>query len=164
MNLQIPADFIVRRARVSWREVQFGLEQHLMNVHAAIEFAIEEVGKLDEPSSLLLELAGSDASDPIADLVAKLAASEPSVDEPVMRDKWLYLTLAWLYERREALTNPLELLEEVYTDFGYPSEMAAFIRYMPMQGPDLGSVDANERRMITNWKTYVDAAQAKYRS
>ena len=88
-------------------EIRYRLESHLMNAQAAIECAIDEVGKVDEPSSSVVELAGSDASDSVADLVAKLAACEPRISEVAMRDKWLYLTLAWLYERREALTDPL---------------------------------------------------------
>jgi hypothetical protein len=40
--------------------------------------------------------------------------------------------------------------------------MALFTGYMPMQGSDLGSRATNERRLIANWKAYVDAAQARH--
>ena len=82
--------------------------------------------------------------------------------EAELRDKWLYLVLAWLYEQRGAVPDPLQTVEEVYADFGYPEEIAGLIRYMPMDGPDLGSREANERRLFERWRQYLDSAAAKH--
>ena len=162
LKLRIPADFLLEHARMGWRELERGLANGLIDAAAVIECAIDEVGRVAEPTKEVIELAGSDDSDSIAELVAALAASEPSVSEASIQKKWLYLTLAWLYERRDAIADPLQIVEEVYEQFGHPAEMASFIRYMPMVGPDLGSREANEHRMISRWKEYVDAARERY--
>lgn len=73
-----------------------------------------------------------------------------------MEAKWLYLVLDWLYQHRADLADPLQTVEEVYADFGYPECLSSFVRYMPMQGPDLGSRAANEARLFERWKSYLD--------
>jgi hypothetical protein len=70
--------------------------------------------------------------------------------------------LAWFYEHRAEVPDPLQRVEEVYADFGYPEQLAKFVRYMPMEGPDLGSREANERRLFERWKRYVDDVASKY--
>jgi hypothetical protein len=72
------------------------------------------------------------------------------------------LVLAWIYEHRGAFLDPLQTVEEVYADFGYPERIAGFVRYMPMDGPDLGSREANEQRLMERWKEYLDATAPTY--
>jgi hypothetical protein len=73
-----------------------------------------------------------------------------------LREAWLDVVLAWLYDHRAELEDPLEMVEAVYADFGYPAQIASFVRCMPMQGPDLGSPAANEQRLFERWKRYLD--------
>jgi len=44
--------------------------------------------------------------------------------------------------------DKLDAIEEVYSSFDYPEELTGMVRYMPMQGTDLGSREANEGRML----------------
>lgn len=55
------------------------------------------------------------------------------------------------------------MVEEIYADFGYPPELAAFVRYMPMVGPDLGTTTLNEARMYERWQAYLDSAARRFR-
>lgn len=72
------------------------------------------------------------------------------------------LVLAWIYENREGVADPLGIVEEIYADFDYPGEVAPFVRYMPMSGPDLCSREKNEERMYGNWKAYLLEAGRHY--
>ena len=162
IKLSIPAPFIMARAHLSWRELKFGLSNELLVSQAVVDFAVEQVTRLECPSPALLDLAGSSRSDAIRELVEQLAAGEPEPVENEPLEKWLYLTLAWLYEKRAALPDPLQTVEEVYADFGYPEAIAGFVRYMPMDGPDLGSREANETRLMDRWKEYLDSMSARY--
>jgi hypothetical protein len=165
IKLKIPAGFIVARAQMSWRELLFGLVNQLLDPQVAIDFAIEEVSRLQRPSSEVIDLAGASRTEPLLDLVERLAAAEPEQPEDELRNKWLYLTLAWLYEQRENLPDPLQTIEVVYADFGYPKAIAGFVRYMPkpMDEPDLGSREANEHRLLARWRQYVDSMAKRYR-
>lgn len=162
IKLKIPATFIMPRTRMSWRELQFGMENELLDQQAPIDFAIEELTRLEQPPGALLDLATSHRNDPIRDFVDKLAAEKPEHTEAGLMGKWLYLTLAWLYEQRDTTTDPLQAVEKVYADFGYPEEIAGFVRYMPMDGPDLGSREANERRLLERWRQYLESTASRY--
>jgi len=162
IKLKIPATFIRDRASMSWREVRFGLVNELLDPLAAVSLAEEQVARLEHPSAALLDLAGADRNEPAQELVDQLADGEPQSAENEIRDKWLYLVLAWIYEHRDECPDPLQTVEEVYADFGYPEQVGGFIRYMPMDGPDLGSKDANERRLFERWKRYLDETALAY--
>lgn len=143
---------------MSWREVRFGLVNELLDPEVPVELAIDQVVEIAEPSAPLLELAGAGKNEPTLEVVEQLAEGEPQRPENEIRDKWLYLVLAWIYEHRDEVPDPLQRVEEVYADFGHPERIAKFVRYMPMDGPDLGSRQANERRLFEQWKRYLDEA------
>jgi len=149
---------------MGWRDVHFGLTNDLLDREAAIEMALAELGKREAPSNALIELAAADKNEPISELVEQLSENEPSRSDEETRAKWLYLVLAWLYERRNETDDPLQRVEEVHADFGYPEEIVSFVRYMPMQGVDLGNREANERRLFERWKSYLDDTSARYAS
>ena len=162
VRLRIPYGFIRDRARMSWREVRFGLVSELLDPEAPIKLATEQAAELEHPSADLVDLAGADKNEPTLELVERLADGEPQRLDSDIRDKWLYLVLAWTYEDRDGYLDPLQRVEEVYADFGYPEQIAKFGRYMPMDGPDLGSRDANERRLFQRWKCYIDETAPSY--
>lgn len=161
IKLKIPATFASGKAVLSWRDLRFGIVCELLDPQAAIEFAIEQLGSEDEPAPALLELASAGRGEPVMPWVDQLAAAEAPCDEVLIRDKWLHIVLAWLYEHRAELSDPLQTVEEVYADFDYPEQIASFVRYMPMQGPDLGSRLANERRLFERWKVFVENWRTK---
>ena len=155
VQLRIPLDFVRKRARIGWCDIKFGLANHLLDPQAPSIFAVDQVRELEEPPPAILELAESGEDGRTMELVELAAEGEKDCD-PKLRDKWLYIVLAWLYEQRHVDSDPLQRVEEVYADFGYPSRIAGFVRYMPMVGADLGSKEANEQRMLNRWKQYLD--------
>jgi hypothetical protein len=162
IKLEIPASFVEGRTALSWREVRFGIENELLDPHAAVDIAVQQCAERDRPSTNLLELAAAREEEPTAELIDQLAESEASQPPAEIRRKWLYLVLAWTYEHRSEYRDPLGRVEEVYADFGYPEELAPFVRYMPLDAPDLGSREANEGRLLTRWKEYLDYASKCY--
>ena len=162
VKLRIPYAYLRHRARFDWRELRFGLVNELLDPMAPIELAMEQVVELDHPSPALLELAGLVRHEPAGPLVDQLAESEHQRAEDQIRDKWLYVVLAWIYDHRDEFPDPLQAVETVYADFGYPPRIADFVRYMPMIGPDLGSPMANQRRIYERWKRFIDEAGRVY--
>jgi len=163
IRLSIPYRFIHERTPMSWRDIRFGLKNELLDPHAAVEMAVEQLGEREDPTGALIKLAWPDNYDPVELLVEELAEAEPPASEEEIRKKWLYLVLAWIYEHRDEDPDPLQRVEEVYADFDYPEEIASFVGYMPMTGPPLGSKEAAIRRMFQRWKLYIDDAARLYR-
>lgn len=158
IKLLMPASFVRERTQLTWREAHFGLANDLLDPPAAAEFAEEQVDVATEPSAALLQLAGASGQEGWVALVVRLAEAEAPRSEEEIRSKWRYLVLARIHEHRDQSPNPLRSVEEVYPDFGYPERIAKFVRYMPMSGPDLGSPEANERRLFERYQAYLDDA------
>ncbi len=159
---KIPFEFIRPRVRLLWADIAYGLEHQLIAPNVAIEKAKERMSESDSASAQEIELAGLSPNESIAYLLRQLVSGERAPSSESVRAKWLYLVLAWLLASRDSVTDPLALVEEIYTAFDYPREMEPFVRYMPMIGPDLGSRQANEERMYLRWKEYIDVASKRY--
>ena len=162
--LPVPYSFVRERVRLNWSEVQLGLLRGYLEPRGSIDLAVEMAGLLDKPSESISALAGISIRDPTfcqqaLDIVNQLAERERETDKENREAVWLYLLLAWLYEQRDLDSDPLQLVEIVYADFDYPEEMAHFVGYMPMVGPDLGSVEANTQRAFSRWKQFVIAKE-----
>jgi hypothetical protein len=102
-------------------------------------------------NDLLLSLSTSSSDDEMMAIVSFLSSTESSSSE----DRILYLVVAYLRHCETDKERILDLMEEVYADFDYPNCIANTIRYMPMNGPDLGSKEANEDRLLANIDKYL---------
>jgi hypothetical protein len=160
IKLSIPPAFIRERARLTWREILFGIENELLAPGAAVDFAGDDLAH-DNPPEALVELADLSNGEPTRALVEQLANAAREQEEEEIRSKWLYLVLAWIFDHKESFPDPLQTVEEVYADFGYPERVADLVRYMPTDEPDLGSRELNERRLYEKWKRYLDDEGAK---
>jgi hypothetical protein len=140
----------------------FGLEQELLDPAASIELAADHLGKDTNADPLLVELAGLSKFEPTRPYVEKLAARERESGSNDIRDKWLYVVLAWILEHRDSYVDPLQIVEYVYADFDYPPQIAGLVRYMPSDEVDLGSRERNEERIYENWKAFVDGSAATH--
>jgi hypothetical protein len=158
----IPQVFIDARTRLTWREILYGIDSDLLAPGAAIDFAVDKIASQDASFSTLVELAGTSSGESTRALVEQLASAEPQQDANEIRDKWLYLVLAWIFEHRASYPDPLQSVDEVYADFGYPTRIASFVRYMPSDEPDLGSLELNEKRLYDKWKHYLDEVSVEY--
>ena len=161
MTTKIPYDFLCQRVNLSWHDIQFGIEHQLISPQVAIDKAMNRLNESGDTSPDVVELASHSEADPVLELVRRLSASESATSHDV-QTKWLYLILAWLFENQTSVKDPLGIVEEVYTDFGYPREIASFVRYMPMVGPDLGSREQNEARLYARWENYLDEARKRF--
>lgn len=159
---KIPYDFLRQRVNLSWPEIKYGVDHQLIAPKVAIDKATDRLCGSADASEDEVELAGRSESDSILELVSRLADSENASAEESVRAKWLYLVLAWLFENRGSVSDPLGMVEEVYSDFDYPREVAAFVRSMPMVGPDLGNREQNEARLYDYWKRYLDDAGKRF--
>jgi hypothetical protein len=87
LKTAIPFAFIKPNARLTWRDVLFGMEEELLAPGAAVDFAVEEVMASDKPSEAALELAGSGRVEPTKSLVERLASAEPRQDAASSAEK-----------------------------------------------------------------------------
>lgn len=161
VRVMIPYEFVRSRTSVSWREVLFGLEEELLEPIAPEKRAIEAL-QGESSDANLVELAdSSDRQDP-RELVERLAAGEQEQSLEEIRAKWLWLVLSWIFAHRDQYEDPLRKVEEVYADFGYPEQIAGFVRYMPSDVSSLAGREANEAWLYEKWRNYIEEGARLY--
>lgn len=156
----VPYSFIRQRTRLSWRDVKFGIEEGILQPKDAIDVAMD-VMEHGAETEQVLALASSSPEDSLLGLVSQIAEQEKPPDLSIMRRKWAFLLLAWLYEHRARFSDPLDMVGKLYADLDYPEQVAPFVRYMPTDEPDLGSKDLNEQRLFQKWADYLQK-EARY--
>jgi len=147
---------------LKWREIKFGLDHQFIKPKVALEKADDDL-TLGNVSKDILALADLKDSESSINFVTNLAKNEQPCTDQDIRQKWIYLILAWLFENRIQFVDPLTMVEEIYALFDYPREMEPFIRYMPMQGTNLGNKEQNEARMFEHWGNYLSRMSENFK-
>lgn len=155
LNILIPYEYASEIVRLNWSDILFAIEQKFMTPDTAIDHAIAEVERVDNPSNAVVELACLLKGEPVHPYIGELANEEGIPNNNSAREKFLYLALKWVYDHKELYAEPLEAVEYIYADFNYPDEIANFIRYMPSEQPPLGSAELNLERLYRNWSDYL---------
>jgi len=157
---KIAPRFVTERARLSPAEVLHGYRAGWIDDRAVVEIALDAL-KTGRPLSaeeeeLALLLPGDETRVPeILDRIE--AKHQPDAEAAAV---WRFLALACLWEKRDSFPDPLEVVEMLFADFDYPSEMEPFVRLMPAPpGAEPGSHGIENR-----WQSYLSERAAFYRS
>lgn len=136
---------------LSWADVLEAYRRKLLSPTFAQEMATHKLNV--HSGELLSKLASSDNFNDAQPIVLCLAEECGSLPE---NERILKLVLAYLRKIETGRDRLLDCIEEVYADFDHPDCIAGAVRYMPMQGVDLGSIEANEDRLIANLDGYLE--------
>lgn len=166
MLITIPYSFLRERLRLSWRDALWGYEHQIIGWSDVVDLAIERLSA-GSNVSLEIELASLTKMETyqVGDLVRKLANTSPEENEVLTRRKWLYLQLAWLFENKESVPDPLGKVEIIYANFDYPPEIEGFVRYMPITNGYDSSAHTkteNENRLYGKWLEYLYTAESEF--
>lgn len=156
---QIPLSFILGLTHLSWDEAAWGYRNQYIEGSDIVDLACYRLAE-GEPEPAVAELAGilEFENFKVGETLNSLAGKMP-VNENSIKSKWLYLRLAWAYENRELSSDPLGVVEEIYSDFDYPEEVAQFVRYMPVTDgfdPSAHSAEENHSRLLSKWRGYIE--------
>jgi len=155
----LPLEFILSRVSLTRADVQVGLFRKLL---AKEDVAVlVERGILDE---------GEQSPDLENELVAILPPNWAAIGDPseypqhaapeqrLAEEKWVYLQLAWLWDHQAESSNPLDEIALLYDDFGYPTEIAHLVRWMPARpGRPVG-----EPALMNSWSEYLGDCGARF--
>jgi len=159
LNAPIPYDYIRTKTVLTWPEALWGYERQMIGWHTLVALAEDALAN-GSGNTLEVEMAGLTKSEAqrAGELARELAGQQDVSDSEESPRKWLYLALAWIYENRDAVTDPLGHVERIYADFEYPEEMSGFVRYMPPDDgydPTRHSLEENEKRLLDRWREYL---------
>lgn len=161
----IPFSFVRDRLGLTWADVAWGSQRGWLDAAGVVEYAVAQLAGDDDASPALVELAGLTRSEfaKMPFLLEKVVGEAGPETNPDSESKWLYLVLAWIYDRRAELSDPLGVVEQLYADFGYPAELRGFVRYMPPEDhyePKAHTHAENIARLFSKWEEYLDSFAA----
>jgi hypothetical protein len=119
----------------SWGAVSFGFSKGFLNARQVRQVAaiIAEGSPSFADDARVIQLLEAGESDPILHLLDSLTADASPTAEGVT-DFWAGVTLVVLGSNINLVTDPLGVIEAMYSELDYPKLMAQFVRYMPHEG------------------------------
>jgi len=164
LEISVAYDIVSKQVKLTWKDILYGIEKKYLPPDAAIEHAITEVSYNDDFPQQVMDLASlhKSESESVYPFLTELANQVTDENYEIMIEKWLYLLLEWVYEHRNSYSEPLSIVEQLYADFDYPQLITTFVRYMPSDEPDLGSLELNESRLYKKWKSYLDSQKERF--
>lgn len=149
--IRIPTDFLNRlHEPLDWVDLRFAYDRQIVGAKALIDKACRVLSETVSDDEALLAVASANESDRLEPWLNQLAPLNGAESE---QDHKRALILAAFINESD-IADKLSAVEEVYSSFDYPDELAEFVRYMPMKGPDLGSKQANEERMLESLREF----------
>jgi hypothetical protein len=157
--IPVATEFVLHVVRVGWPEIVWAYEMHIIGWRNLTEFAKAGVDGIvvDNALSQLANLTKEEASN-AGDLARSLAAARVPIPEVTIKKKWLYVLLRWLHERKQEFPDPLGLVEQIYTDFGYPEEIEGLVRWMPSAEP-VQDREEGLARIEQKWMSYLERSE-----
>jgi hypothetical protein len=155
----VPFEFVEKEAPLTWADLLWGYRRSFLSWRDLVHAAEKKVAE-GSSNDLEIELASVDKESvwKVSELAERLAAKDDGTQNQ-SKMKWLFLVLAWLFEKRFELDDPLGKVEEIYADFDYPSEIESFVRYMPPTdgyAPQEHSKEENYTRLIRKWGEFLE--------
>lgn len=144
MKFSLPATFVVSRVRLDPGELAYGYGNAWLDEAATVGVA-EDLVATGAASAPIEELASVFRGElwRVQQVVDEIEIDPDSEPGRV----WLYLALVWLHDHKDEYADPLQMIEMLYSDFGYPTEIEGLVRFMPLPPGDLTGVEAVEKAL-----------------
>jgi hypothetical protein len=162
LRFTIPVSFVWSLRPLTWREVAMAVDRRWLRPGDAIECAVRRLETTAAPATMEIDLATRRPDEPVFELVHRLAAAEAPQDDDRIAAWWMRVLLRWVYHRRAVVKDPLDLVEEIWCEFGHPAELEPFIRYMPTRNPVAvkgRTVAENLAVLRGEWELYMQALE-----
>lgn len=153
---------------LDWAIVYYGINNEILSINTAQEFACRKL-EHDEPmSEEELELSwNSNNHLDVLELIEKILDIQGNVDEIIekAKDKIRIAIIIYLRDTEKDATRLLEQMDIIYADFGYPVDMENFISYMPNNDeyiPSNHTFEDNRNYLLSKLDDFIDKKIEEY--
>ncbi len=147
---KLTGDFVVRMMKVGWKDLAWAAHNHWLDVGSLVALA-DRIAETDEDLRVSIACASLNEDGALGEILERQAASDDTPDAAV-RARWMRVAVAWVYQNRAILGDPLAVIEEIWEAFDHPKELNGLIRWMPVSTEG----GAGEEEMIKHLIAYVD--------
>lgn len=134
-------------------ELREGLRGGWLDERGVVAVALNELTLgADDPTVVELGCLLSDELDRVREILVvpdRDHSEDREMDAPSR--VWQFALLQAVYAQRAGVADPLGRVEELYAAFGYPPEMASFVRYMPLSTGD----EPGESALMERWARFL---------
>lgn len=119
---------------LSWSFVAYGVIHGFIGTEVAVSFCLDEIsrkGASDDNDIALLYSSDND-SERLELIRSRVPADNHDVN--TVSHQWMRVLLWMCCQKVGDVDSLLDCVELIYAEFGYPKEIAPFIRYMPNCG------------------------------
>ena len=146
---------------LSWESIFCGIEKELLSPDIAVEYANYSAENSLEVSAEIIELMILDIAekDIVLSIISNFAPKTKKCLNNCLR-KLRYVILLELWQAENDKRKLSSILDKVYADFDYPSEMDSFVSYMPVKDEydvSLHSEEENIAHLIKNFESFMQS-------
>ncbi|PXZ01426.1 DUF2247 family protein [Gilliamella apicola] len=159
MNYKITKNDI----KLNWHDLLWGYEHHFLGWKDVVNYANKKIIEESNYDESVIELSMIDKTTTFK--IEKLLKNIVKEERFYHTDKWLYIILLDLFNKRDELDDPLGKVEEIYENFDYPEEIESFVRYMPNTDdydPSKHTYEENINRLYSKWENYLISKKEKF--
>jgi hypothetical protein len=143
---KLTKEFIEKKIKVNWRDLAWALSNHWLDVGVIADLA-EGIAVKDENLRSSLAIAGINGDAKTLKVLINQQLQNYTAPDETVRERWMLLAVAWLYQNRHAFDDPWLALEELWEAFDHPAALNGLIRWMPAApGMKIG-----EEAMLKRW-------------
>lgn len=153
-GIKIPFTYLYKNITPDWDDIIFGVKNEYLDLDSIGEYAVKLLEQGEDLAPDLLELIWANDGDLDEFMYNYLIKN--SVGNEATKEKHLYVFLKWLWDTKEKYIDPLEIIEYIYAGFGYPAEIAKFVKYMPMVHEKMPTREMNLKKLYDEWGNYLE--------
>ncbi|MET8139121.1 DUF2247 family protein [Sphaerisporangium sp. NPDC005288] len=160
VRFAIPAGFISARVVLTDEELVCGYRRGWLSPAALAELARDVSADLPglPTEEEMLYLLPSEVEEKVRTVIS--ARDDVDCADPEIGKVWRYLALAQLHQRQGTISGFWDVIEMMWSDFGYPEEMEPFIYHIP---PPPGE-EFGEPAMLRRLESYLSERADWYRT
>lgn len=167
LSMVFAYEYVINLVPLNWNDILFAVENNFLAHQTAIEHAIEVVQKNEKVPGEVLELAcmlQHEAEFPydVYQLVNKLATSQRSDNYSDSREKFLYVSLNWVYEHKDDYCNPIEVVDILCDEINYPDEVKNLCSFMPTSEPEINTLNSTTERLLGRLLRYLENQRSRW--
>jgi hypothetical protein len=145
--------FVAERLRVSWKDLAWAATNHWLDVKSLTELA-DDLAEGDEDLRVAIATADVDSDEAALRTILDREATGDETPDATVREQWMRLAVAWLYQHRESFDDPWAVLEEIWEAFDHAESLNGLIRWMPTPSGEKPGEDG----MMERWRTYSESS------
>ncbi len=133
----------------TWQELLFGVKNNIITIGDVINYVNNIISESNSDFEDIMQILLADISE-VEPILEDLSLKEKRQKENDIASKWIFVIIYYNY-----ITNKdgiHDVIDNIYCEFGYPSEISCLVTYMPKE--DGEPQDDKLKRYINECKDF----------